>query len=153
MGKTIAAYAGSFMPWHLGHQSIYDKAKRIFDEVWVILAKNPLKAESPYNREKMQKQISLCTDTYVFITDGLIAKFCKEHGIYHYVRGLRNQMDYAYEEEIAKVNNLVFPELETIYFRANNDAISSSMIRTLQSYGEDVSPFLPKEIDLGRLVK
>ena len=55
-------------------------------------------------------------------------------------------MDYNYEENIAEVNKLINDNLEQIYLRTSNAAISSSMVRELFSYGEDVSKFVPKEI-------
>jgi pantetheine-phosphate adenylyltransferase len=76
----------------------------------------------------------------------LVADYCKERGIRFLVRGLRNTTDYLYEESVAKINSKVNPELKTIYFRANNDIISSSMVYQLYKYGKDVSEFLPYDI-------
>jgi pantetheine-phosphate adenylyltransferase len=55
-------------------------------------------------------------------------------------------MDYLYEENIAKINKEINPDLRTIYFRADNDVISSSMVRELKEYGKDISKFIPEEI-------
>ena len=59
------------------------------------------------------------------------------------IRGLRNNMDYNYEENIAEVNKLINPNLEYIYFRAENVAVSSSMVKELKFYGKDVSKYVP----------
>ena len=62
------------------------------------------------------------------------------------IRGLRNDTDYAYEENLSQVNQEI-SDLDTIYFRAGNlDFISSSMVAELISYNKDVSKYLPKEI-------
>ena len=79
---------------------------------------------------------------------GLVADYCKDVGANYLVRGLRNTSDYLYEENIAKINTEINPDLKTIYFRATNDTISSSMVRELHSYDRDVSKYLPDEINL-----
>ena len=76
----------------------------------------------------------------------LVADYCKERDICYLVRGLRNTSDYLYEENIAKINSTINPDLKTIYFRSNNDVISSSMVRELAKYGKDVSKYVPLEI-------
>ena len=82
----------------------------------------------------------------VSIYDGLIAEYTKHHGIGYMVRGLRNNMDYNYEENIAEVNKLIDPSLEYVYFRADNVAVSSSMVKELRHYGQDVSSYVPPAI-------
>jgi pantetheine-phosphate adenylyltransferase len=62
------------------------------------------------------------------------------------IRGLRNNMDYNYEENIAEINKLINPDLEYVYFRAENVAVSSSMVKELVSFGSDVSKFVPEAI-------
>ena len=70
----------------------------------------------------------------------------KENDIRYMIRGLRNNMDYNYEENIAEVNKLINPRLEYVYFRAENVAVSSSMVKELRTYGLDISPYVPKAI-------
>ena len=55
-------------------------------------------------------------------------------------------MDYNYKENIAEVNKLINPNLEYVYFRAENVAVSSSMVKELNSYGQDVSKYVPKAV-------
>ena len=62
------------------------------------------------------------------------------------IRGLRNNMDYNYEENIAEVNKLINPNLEYVYFRAENVAVSSSMVKELDGYNKDISKFISKPI-------
>ena len=86
------------------------------------------------------------TNAQVVITDGLIAEFCEINDIEYLVRGLRNTSDYMYEENIAKINHEINPNLKTIYFRAKNEVISSTMVRELHSHGKDISKYIPKQI-------
>jgi len=62
------------------------------------------------------------------------------------VRGIRNGMDYEYEENMAVFNEEI-SKLDTIYIRASNlGYISSSMVMELLRNDKDVSKYLPEEI-------
>ena len=82
----------------------------------------------------------------VVIYDRMVADYCADHGINFLIRGLRNSMDYDYEENIAQVNKLLNPSLESIYLRADDTAVSSSMVRELLTFGKDVSRYLPEPV-------
>lgn len=82
----------------------------------------------------------------VEICEGLVAEYAKDNGIRYMIRGLRNNMDYNYEENIAAVNKPIYPEMEYVYFRAENVAVSSSMVRELRSFGRDVSMYVPAPV-------
>lgn len=146
-----AIYPGSFDPFTNGHLDIVKKASNLFDEVYILIGVNAQKRRS-FESDKMKTAIELTlrdcgiTNARVTIYDGLVAEFAKTNGIHYMIRGLRNNMDYNYEENIAEVNKLINPDMEYIYFRAENVAVSSSMVKELHSYGQDVSPYLPKAI-------
>lgn len=148
MAKT-AIYPGFFDPFTNGHLDMVRKASDIFDHVYVVIGVNsskkrsfPAEGVADAIRETLRaNRIENCT---VCICDGLVAEFAKMKGADYMVRGLRNNMDYNYEENIAAVNKLINPELEYVYFRANNIAVSSSMVKELLSYGKDISGYVPE---------
>lgn len=157
--KTIAVYAGSFDPFTNGHLTILSKGLLIFDEVVILFANNPAKKRFIPLEEMMawlQWDLNNLRHRYnklqgvikVDSTEGFVAEWCKEYGGTHLIRGLRNPTDYAYEEEIAKVNRELNPQLETIYLRADNDVISSSMVKTFIQQGRSVSKYVPEGIEL-----
>lgn len=146
-----AAYAGSFDPFTNGHLDILKKAAKMFDEVHVIIGYNADKKRHYniiYSQEAIENVLKNngLDNCKVVICKDLIAQYCKDNDIEYFVRGLRNSMDFNYEENISEVNKLINPNLETIYLRAENIAISSSMVRELYSYNQDVSKYVPKEI-------
>ena len=148
--KTRALYAGSFDPFTNGHLSIVEKSAELFDEVYVGVAVNTNKnrmSDIHSIEDAIKEQLRCYDNVFVVIIDGLVADYCIKKDIRYLVRGLRNTNDYLYEENIAKINNEINPDLITIYFRADNDVISSSMIRELMQYGKDVSRFIPDEIN------
>ena len=149
--ERIALYAGSFDPYTNGHHAIARKAAALFDRVVVMIAENTAKRRA-FDAEAMAAAIrdTLAADgldnVSVVIHGGLVADYCAEHGIRWYVRGLRNNMDYNYEENLAQINRLINPALESIYLRSDDPAISSSMIRELMAFGKDASGYVPEEV-------
>lgn len=146
-----AIYPGSFDPFTNGHLDIVRKSAAIFDQVYVVIGVNASKKRT-FNSANMILAIRKTleaegiTNAVVTAHDGLMAAYAKEQGIHYMIRGLRNNMDYNYEENIAEVNKLINPEMESVYFRADNVAVSSSMVKELYSYGLDVSPYLPRAV-------
>ena len=150
MGKT-AIYPGSFDPFTNGHLDIVRKAAEIFDQVYVVIGVNSDKRRS-FAAEPMAEAITKAVaaqgirNCEVVIWDGLVAEYARLRGTEYMIRGLRNNMDYNYEENVASVNKLINPELEYVYFRSNNVAVSSTMVKELHSYGKDVSQFVPEAV-------
>ena len=146
-----AIYPGSFDPFTNGHLDIVKKATELFDEVYIVLGTNPQKKRSfacDGMKDAIEKTLAAIgiTNCRVYVYDGLIAKFAKENNIKYMIRGLRNNLDYNYEENIAEVNKLINPEMEYIYFRADNIAVSSSMVRELNCYNQDISQYVSKDV-------
>ena len=149
MNKAI--YPGSFDPFTNGHLDIVKKAAEVFDEVYILIGINSSKHRN-FSYVEMKKAIEKTlvdmelSNCFVCVYDGLVAEFARINNIHYMIRGLRNNMDYNYEENIAEVNKLINPRLEYVYFRAENVAVSSSMVKELRSYGLDISPYVPKAI-------
>ena len=149
--NSRAMYPGSFDPFTNGHLDIVKKSAALFGDVYVLIGVNPKKKRS-FDPEKMKGAIEKTmaelgiTNVHVDIYDGLTAEYAKKNRIKYMIRGLRNNMDYNYEENMAEVNKLINPEMEYVYFRADNVAVSSSMVKELHSYGQDVSVYLPKPV-------
>ena len=149
MNKAI--YPGSFDPFTNGHLDIVKKAATLFHEVDVVIGVNSKKSRS-FPAEEMKRAIEATVEALglsnvrVTVFEGLVAEYAKVNGIQYMIRGLRNNMDYNYEENIAEINKLINPELEYVYFRAENIAVSSSMVKELLEYGMDVSGFVPEAV-------
>lgn len=149
--SNVAIYPGSFDPFTYGHLDIVEKSAKLFDKVYVVIAVNSNKKRSYVDTiMKAAIEASLVehniVNCEVVVFDGLIGEFIKEHDIKYMVRGLRNNMDYNYEENIAEVNKLINPDIEYVYFRAERVGVSSSMVKELATYGQDVSKYVPKEV-------
>lgn len=148
---TRAIYPGSFDPFTNGHLSIVKEAAEIFDEVIVIIANNADKKRM-FAIDEMQKAIKEIlaandiSNCRVIIHNGLVAEYAAENDIKYMIRGLRNNIDYNYEEDIANKNHVINPDLKYVYFRAEDTAISSSFVKELYKYNKNISDFVPPEI-------
>ncbi len=149
--SNIAMYPGSFDPFTNGHLDVVRKAARLFDKVHIIIGINANKKRS-YDSELIKQAIEETlkleniTNCEVAAYEGLVAEYMGLHNITYMIRGLRNNMDYNYEENIAEINKLINPKLEYVYFRAENIAVSSSMVKELHSFNKDISAFVPEPI-------
>ena len=146
-----AIYAGSFDPFTNGHLSVIKEAASIFDKVFVVIALNSKKQRVFYEADMfnaMNDCITRCgIDNAVVVPfNGLIAEFAKTLEVKYLVRGIRNTNDFMYEEEIAKFNSKINQSLSTIYLRAKDDAVSSSMVRELLLHDKDVSDLVPEDV-------
>ena len=149
--NRTALYAGSFDPYTNGHHAIVRKAAALFDRVDVMIAVNTQKKRS-FDAGAMAEAIrAAVTDdgldnVRVVVHQGLVADYCADHGIRYYVRGLRNNVDYSYEENLAQINRLINPDLESIYLRSDDPAISSSMVRELLAFRKRVGEYVPESV-------
>lgn len=131
----IGIYAGSFNPYHRGHKNIVDKAEKLFDKV--IVAKG-------YNRDKVDSKTSeLNLINEVVSYEGLVTDLFNnppENVEYTMIRGLRNGYDLQYEDNLRKFIFDQNPDIQVVYIFCDRDYdhISSSMIRGLIEFGENV---------------
>ena len=146
-----AIYPGSFDPFTNGHLDIVKKAAVLFDEVYILIGINSSKKRN-FSYEDMKTAIEQTLESldlkncFVCVHDGLVAEFARKNQIHYMIRGLRNNMDYNYEENIAEVNKLINPDMEYIYFRAEHVGVSSSMVKELMLYNLDVSKYVPEAV-------
>lgn len=82
--------------------------------------------------------------------DKLTIDTCREHGIAHIVRGVRNMLDFENERAIADANRRLAPEIETIIIPTAQEFahISSSAVRDILKHKGDTSLFLPEGVVL-----
>lgn len=147
----IGFYAGSFDPFTNGHLHVIKVSAQIFDKVIVGIGINNTKIRRFDNDEmknaieKVLKRENL-TNVSVITYDNLTVDAAITNNSNFLIRGIRNGMDYDYEENIALINQEI-SSLDTIYVRAGRlGALSSSMVYELLQNGKDVSKLLPPEI-------
>mgnify|MGYP001852903934 CR=1 FL=1 len=147
----IGFYAGSFDPFTKGHLHVVAKSAQLFDKVIVGIGVHPDKKRR-FDKDVMKEAIEKVliqenlNNVTVISYDNLSVDAAIENKATFLVRGIRNGMDYEYEENMASINEEL-SGLDTVYIRAGNlGNISSSMVMDLLRNGKDVSKYLPKEI-------
>lgn len=82
--------------------------------------------------------------------DGLTVDVCRQMGIRHIVRGVRNMLDFENERAIADANRRIAPEIDTIIIPTAQEYahISSSAVRDILRHHGDTSMFEPKGVKL-----
>ena len=147
----IGFYAGSFDPFTNGHLHVITKSSSLFDKVIVGIGVNSEKARR-FDKDLMQKAIEKVianrnlNNVTVISYDGLLVDAAMNYNASFLIRGIRNGMDYEYEENMASINEEL-SDLDTVYIRAGRlGNISSSMVMELLKYNKDASKYLPKEI-------
>lgn len=153
-----ALFPGSFDPFTAGHLNILNRALTMFDEVVVAVGINQDKRGFFSNEQKLDiiRQTTRGLDNIEIISyDGLTVNICRELGIKHIVRGVRNIMDFDTERSIADASRRLAPEIETIIIPTAQEFahISSSAVRDLISHNGDTSLFVPDGVILPEVIK
>lgn len=146
-----AIFAGTFDPITKGHEKVIEKAAALFDEVIVAICVNPKKTalfSKQIRYEMIKFAVSKYANVKVVIHDGLVVDLMKSVGAIYYVRGVRNNTDYLYENDMYFLNKRLYPELVTIYFPCEEELlnVSSTKVRDAIKNGEDLSPYLSKDV-------
>ena len=143
-------FIGSFNPFTVGHDSIVTRSLPLFDRLVIgVVGQQVNKPGQPSADERAEairriyaSEPRIEVKTYY----GLAVDFAREEGASYIVKGVRSVRDFEYERDQADINRrLTNGAIETILLYAEPQlaAISSSMVRELQHYGEDITPYLP----------
>jgi pantetheine-phosphate adenylyltransferase len=150
----IAVVPGSFDPVTLGHLDVIERAAGLFDELHVLVVHNPDKsallpiAQRVSLIEQAVEQSGMAGSiTVTSWSVGLLVDYCTDVGASVLVKGIRSQVDVAYETPMAIVNrNLA--GVETVFLLPDpaHAHVSSSLVRQVSSLGGDVSPYVPEVV-------
>ena len=151
--KLKALFPGSFDPFTAGHLNILTRALGMFDEVTVAIGINQDKRGFFSNEQKteiIEQAIRGLENVDVIEYDGLTVDICRQLGVRHIVRGVRNMLDFENERAIADANRRIAPEIETIIIPTAQEFahISSSAERDILRHHGDTSLFLPEGVIL-----
>jgi pantetheine-phosphate adenylyltransferase len=152
MGR-IAVFPGSFDPVTKGHESIVLRALPLFDSIIVAIGNNSTKNYMfPLEKRKQWLQQTFAQHKQVSVEEysGLTVDFCKAKSATYILRGIRTPGDYEFESNIAQMNKMMLPALESIFMLTlpEHTAISSTIVRDILKHGGNASQFIPKGITL-----
>ena len=146
---TIAMYPGSFDPVTNGHLDIIKRSSRMFDKVIVAVLVNS--AKTPLFT--VEERVAMLREIDSF--NGLTVTFAKQKGATVMVRGLRAVTDFENEIQLAHTNFAMMPEIETVFLATaiKWSYLSSTIVREAAHYGQDVSRFVPRNVERALIAK
>lgn len=147
----IAVFPGSFDPVTLGHLDIIERASKLFDKLYVVILENSEK-QTTFPLEQRLSFLQHSTDVIENVEcayyRGLTIDYAKSCGACAIIRGIRSIKDYEYEMDIASVNRHIDASIETIllYSSPQYSYVSSSIIKEMVKYKQDVNCFVSEEV-------
>ena len=144
-----AVFAGSFDPPTNGHLDIIKRASGLFDSVDVVVSVNPEKKYMFSQDERLEMMKNLISDfknVSVHAYEGLIVNYAKEVNAKVLVRGVRSANDFAYEFDLALMNQNLNNNIETVFLQSKEKytIVKSSSIKELAKFNGDISRMVPE---------
>lgn len=149
---SIAIYPGSFDPITLGHMDIIRRASQCFDKIYVCVMVNCDKKQPMFTRERrlelIRESIADLPNVEAEEWDGLLADYVRKKGAHILVKGVRNMGDFDIELQMARINQGIYPEIETVFLPASAayEHFSSTMAREMIRYGQPLEKYVPAPV-------
>lgn len=151
LNNSLAVFAGSFDPVTKGHIHVVEKALKSYSRVIVAMGIN---ADKKYTFDKFTRLNALNAafenmhGVSVASFDGYLVDFLKENRTVNNVRGIRNEVDMQYEENMLDFNKKLYPEIKNIYINCDEGmkTISSTAFKAVLSDENKWSEFLTEEV-------
>lgn len=147
MSETIAITAGTYDPVTVGHLDIIRRASKMYDVLYVGIFDNPEKTPM-FSLEKRMAALTEATKNIPnvrVVTDrGMLCDYARKVGARVIVKGVRNEVDRAYEILQADFN-MEYGGVPTVLLDSNNEysTVSSTAVRELVSAGKSPEALLP----------
>lgn len=146
--RKIVLYPGSFDPFTNGHLHVVETSANLFDELIVNIGVNKKKTRH-YPAELMAKAMEDVfkemglNNVRVLIYEGATVDLATREGVSIIIKGLRDSIDLA-EEENQAYTNYEASGIDTMYVRAGiAGRVSSSMVRDFIYYNKPIDKYVP----------
>ena len=144
-------FAGTFDPPTTGHQKIIETCLKLFDEgvgaVLINSEKQPLLTAE--ERQELLKKLFADTPAVKVITfNGAAVDLLEKENTPFYVRGVRNTVDFEYENMNAFASKKLKEDMITIYIPAEQDNlhISSTLVKNSIKFNKQYNDYIPAAI-------
>jgi pantetheine-phosphate adenylyltransferase len=148
-----AVYPGTFDPVTNGHIDIIERALKLFEKIYIVVADNPQKAPTfaSKDRVEMLKESLKKYNNRIEIAyfDGLLLNYVKKKKSSFIVRGLRAISDFEFEFSRALLNRELEKDIDTIFIMTKDDYafLSSSIVKEIAMFHGSVKGFVPKVVE------
>ncbi len=149
-----AVFSGTFDPVTMGHVDIIGRAAKLFDEVHVVVARNPEKKNMFTEDERLLmlegavSELDCADRVKCVVWDRPVFEYCAKIGCRVIVKGVRNAADFDYEKVLARQTESLSPDVETVCLFSNGryDYVSSSYVRGCVEYGVPLGDCVPSSV-------
>ncbi len=152
MGRKFvrAIFPGSFDPITNGHLDVISRSIKLFDELVIAVATNPVKNQLFTPQERVEMIAELIADmpgVSVESFDGLTVEYAAQKKADVILRGLRSLTDIQYEFQLAMTNRAV-AGIETVFVMTGEQYgfTSSTLIREVASLGGNLTNLIPENV-------
>ena len=146
-----AIYAGTFDPLTRGHIDIVTRSLQFCDKLIIAIGVNSNK-NTMFSAEERQTFIEQTFAHFLNIKvesfQGLLVDYAKTIDANILLRGIRSVSDFEYEINLANINKVLAPDIETVFLPTSPQlaVVSSSMVKEIAKHGGDISKFVPEHI-------
>ncbi len=150
--KRKCIFAGTFDPITKGHETLIGQCLQLFDEVVVALMLNPAKTPCftlEQRREMLQIVYGNEPRVRVIVFSGTVAELLKKENTPFYVRGIRNTVDFEYENANYFASKRLNADMVPVYLPCPQHLlhVSSSMVRSSLQFHTPISDYVSEEIE------
>ncbi|WP_299734253.1 pantetheine-phosphate adenylyltransferase [uncultured Endozoicomonas sp.] len=140
-------YPGTFDPITKGHMDLVERAAKLFDTIVIAVAESP-KKQPLFD---LKTRVALAEESTAHLPNvevtgfsSLLANFVAEQNAQVILRGLRAVSDFEYEFQMANMNRVLAPKVESLFLTPAEQYsyISSTLVREIASLGGDISKFV-----------
>ena len=150
--KRKCIFAGSFDPVTKGHEALIGQCLMLFDEVVVAILVNPVK-KPLFSLEQRKEMLRLALGENerirVTVFDGTVAELLKKEQTPFYVRGIRNTVDFEYENANYFASKRLNADMVSVYLPCPQELlhVSSSMVRSSLQFNTPISDYVSEGVE------
>lgn len=150
--KKKCVFAGSFDPPTLGHKALIETCCELFDEVVVAMLDNPAKRPCfPLEQRKEMLRLTVGNQPNLTVKEywGTIAELLQKENTKFYVRGIRNTVDFEYENANFFASKKLNADMVAIYLPCPQELlhVSSTMVRNSLHFKTPIDGYVTKEVE------
>jgi pantetheine-phosphate adenylyltransferase len=146
-----AVYPGTFDPLTRGHEELFRRAAKLFDEVIIGIADS----QSKRPMFTLEERIDIAREALHGVGNvrvepfrGLLVHFVRQHQAQVILRGLRAVSDFDYEFQLAGMNRQLLADVETVFMTPSEhfQFVSATLVREIATLGGDVTKFVSPSV-------